>query len=178
MPITGPLSRLPVLYNDNKTPSWDNSTILLTLNFCYSMYSHVCLRKWALPSALPKKQNITGCVPSTLLWRLHMNNQQTTSRLKGGWHEKFLFYVIGYSWTLGWVLFTYFLGDFLLNKFLQKTRLVFTANCMHCSSIWCKEGVVTTWCQKRNVERMSDSSNDAGDLSLSCWVSSVESEES
>ena len=32
----------------------------------------------------------------------------------------------------------------MLNKFLQKTGLVFTANYMHCSSIWfwCKEGVV------------------------------------
>ena len=38
--------------------------------------------------------------------------------------------------------------DFLLKKFLQKMRLVFTANCMRCSSIrfWCKKGVhvVTT----------------------------------
>ena len=44
------------------------------------------------------------------------------------------------------------------------------------------------WCQKRKLNAassireksatMSDSSNDAGDLSLSCSVSSIESEES
>ena len=45
--------------------------------------------------------------------------------------------------------------DFFLNKFLQKTRLVFTVNCICSRSIWlwCKEGVVTMLRQKRNAER-------------------------
>ena len=54
-------------------------------------------------------------------------------------------------------------------------RFVFTANCIRCSSIWfwCKEGVV-----KRDIRKgtLNDSSNDFGDLSLSCSVSFVENE--
>ena len=47
-----------------------------------------------------------------------------------------------------------FFGRFLLNKFMQKTMFVFAANYMRCSStwFWCKEGVVTMWHLKKNIE--------------------------
>ena len=57
------------------------------------------------------------------------------------------FYFILLAILEPWVEYcSQFFGDFLRNKFLQKTRLVFTVNCIRCSSIrfWCKEGVVTT----------------------------------
>ena len=55
------------------------------------------------------------------------------SKLNRGGHEKKIF--TSYSWTLGWVMFTLFFWDFLLNNFLQKTRSVSTANWMRRSSI-------------------------------------------
>ena len=57
---------------------------------------------------------------------------------------------VGSSWTLGWVMFKLFFKDYLLNKFLQKTRSVSTANCIPCSSnrLWHKKGAVSTWRQK------------------------------
>ena len=76
---------------------------------------------------------------------------------------------------------------FLLNKFLQKMRLVFTVNCIRCSSGF---GVRRVWLQRdvrkgtlnasssvkwRQFATMSDSSNDSG---VFCSVSSVDSEES
>ena len=60
----------------------------------------------------------------------------------------------------GRVTFIFFNGycwifwRFLLNKFMQKTMFVSAANYMRCSSIWfwCKEGVVTMWHLKKNIE--------------------------